>query len=159
MPKLPPLLGSGLLGMPIKLLPDSLLALPLEPMINRLFKIPVAEGDFDFLEERWLKINFTDLDLAIHLGFDGQRLHIVEPRPCDVEFRGTLTAFLSLATRKEDPDTLFFQRKLMIEGDTELGQSIKNLLDSLELEQLPAEIRTLFSLGIKVQSGLGKIIH
>ena len=34
--------------------------------------------------------------------------------------------------REEDPDTLFFNRKLQIEGDTELGLITKNLLDSVD---------------------------
>jgi predicted lipid carrier protein YhbT len=32
-----------------------------------------------------------------------------------------------IAARKQDPDTLFFQRRLVIEGDTELGLYVKNL--------------------------------
>ncbi|WP_263078437.1 SCP2 sterol-binding domain-containing protein [Endozoicomonas sp. Mp262] len=156
---LPPVPDPSILGLPIKLLPTTVIAAPIERLINRLFKVPVEEGDFDFLEDRWLKIHFSDINFNIHLGFDGTRLNIVEPRPCDVEFRGTIPAFISLATRKEDPDTLFFQRKLMIEGDTELGLGIKNLLDSLEMEQLPAEIRAILTLSNKVQSGLSKLIH
>jgi predicted lipid carrier protein YhbT len=31
-----------------------------------------------------------------------------------------------------DPDTLFFSRRLTIEGDTELGLLLKNRLDALE---------------------------
>lgn len=50
----------------------------------------------------------------------------------DVCFRGTLSAFLKLLVRQEDPDTLFFNRQLSIEGDTELGLAVKNLLDSIE---------------------------
>ena len=42
-----------------------------------------------------------------------------------------------VAGRKEDPDTLFFQRRLSIEGDTELGLEVKNLMDNIEFEQLP----------------------
>lgn len=39
------------------------------------------------------------------------------------------------------PDTLFFQRKLGIQGDTELGLYIKNLLASLDLtQQLPQQL-------------------
>ena len=41
---------------------------------------------------------------------------------------------LLLATRREDPDTLFFNRRLNIEGDTETGLHVKNLLDSLEYD-------------------------
>ena len=39
-----------------------------------------------------------------------------------------------LATRAEDPDTLFFNRRLSIEGDTETALTIKNLLDALEFD-------------------------
>jgi len=38
----------------------------------------------------------------------------------------------------------FFQRRLVIEGDTDLGLNVKNLLDSLDLDHLPPEL--LFSL-------------
>jgi O2-independent ubiquinone biosynthesis accessory factor UbiT len=41
--------------------------------------------------------------------------------------------FLLLAQRREDPDTLFFSRRLLMEGDTELGLVVKNTLDALEL--------------------------
>ncbi|WP_303784510.1 SCP2 domain-containing protein [Azovibrio restrictus] len=52
--------------------------------------------------------------------------------PADVCFRGELHAYLKLLTRQEDPDTLFFNRQLSIEGDTELGLAIKNLLDAID---------------------------
>ena len=38
-----------------------------------------------------------------------------------------------LARRQEDPDTLFFGRRLSIEGDTELGLLFKNTLDAIDL--------------------------
>ena len=44
--------------------------------------------------------------------------------------------FLRLAQRLDDPDTLFFNRRLSMEGDTELGLMVKNTLDSLELPVL-----------------------
>ena len=37
-----------------------------------------------------------------------------------------------MVSRQEDPDTLFFNRSLAIEGDTELGLRVKNMLDALE---------------------------
>jgi predicted lipid carrier protein YhbT len=52
--------------------------------------------------------------------------------PGEATIRGSLAAFKTLAERKQDPDQLFFQRRLVIEGDTELGLALKNLLDSLE---------------------------
>ncbi len=52
----------------------------------------------------------------------------------DVSIRGALADFLLLATRGEDPDTLFFARRLSLEGDTETGLFIKNQLDALEFD-------------------------
>lgn len=58
--------------------------------------------------------------------------------------------FLSLARREVDPDTLFFDRRLSIEGDTELGLLLKNTLDALDLSEvfsvLPGPLRLLSAL-------------
>lgn len=62
------------------------------------------------------------------------------PETPDLAFRANLSAFLQLLARQEDPDTLFFNRDLSIEGDTELGLIVKNMLDAVEwptLSQLP----------------------
>jgi predicted lipid carrier protein YhbT len=52
----------------------------------------------------------------------------------DLSITGTLHAFLLLAARYEDTDTLFFQRRLQMEGDTELGLEVKNFLDGLDVD-------------------------
>ena len=49
----------------------------------------------------------------------------------DVTIRATLADYIALALRREDPDTLFFTRLIVIEGDTALGVAVKNALDSL----------------------------
>ena len=59
------------------------------------------------------------------------------PATPDLAFGANLSAFLQLALRQEDPDTLFFNRELSIEGDTELGLVVKNMLDAIEWPQLP----------------------
>jgi len=51
----------------------------------------------------------------------------------DVTVRASLPDYLALALRREDPDTLFFSRRLVLEGDTELGLAIKNALDAFSL--------------------------
>lgn len=52
----------------------------------------------------------------------------------DVTMRGSLRDFAALALRREDPDTLFFQRRLTVEGETETGLHLKNLLDGWEYD-------------------------
>ena len=44
--------------------------------------------------------------------------------------------FYRLARRLEDPDTLFFSRRLTIDGDTELGLLLKNTLDAIDWTRL-----------------------
>ena len=54
----------------------------------------------------------------------------------DITITATLSVFLRLLAREEDPDTLFFNRELSVEGDTELGLMVKNMLDAVELPKL-----------------------
>jgi len=51
----------------------------------------------------------------------------------DVTFTANAADFLRLASRRADPDTLFFDRRLLIEGDTETGLRLKNILDAIEI--------------------------
>lgn len=70
------------------------------------------------------------------LGF-GPQLTLVGPLllpafgHADVTVRARLADYVALALRREDPDTLFFSRRMVIEGDTALGLVVKNALDSL----------------------------
>lgn len=50
----------------------------------------------------------------------------------DLTISASLHDFAQLAARKEDPDTLFFSRRLLMEGDTELGLMVKNTLDAID---------------------------
>ena len=64
---------------------------------------------------------------------------------CYSEF--ILDDLVLIAGRKQDPDTLFFQRRLKIEGDTELGLEVKNLIDAIDIEQLPSSFHDLVDFG------------
>ncbi len=59
------------------------------------------------------------------------------PQTPDLCFRANLSAFMQMIARQEDPDTLFFNRELSIEGDTELGLVVKNMLDAVEWPHMP----------------------
>ena len=61
--------------------------------------------------------------------------------------RGNLKEFILLASRSEDPDSLFFQRRLMIEGDTEVGLEIKNLMDAVDHDSLPPLLKLILTRG------------
>jgi predicted lipid carrier protein YhbT len=89
----------------------------LQPLHGKLVCISVKDAGMDF--------HFTIGDK----GF----IAVVPKIEPDLTIRATAYDFLMLATRREDPDTLFFSRRLVIEGDTELGLFTKNTLDALDL--------------------------
>lgn len=93
------------------------------------------EEDFSWLAGKTIRLAILDLDRGVTLGFDGKRFHVAS-LPADVTFGASLADYLVLARRQEDPDTLFFQRRLLIEGDTEVGLALKNLLDATDTESL-----------------------
>jgi predicted lipid carrier protein YhbT len=48
-----------------------------------------------------------------------------------VSIRASSASYLRLLKGQEDPDRLFFERALVLEGDTEYGLLLKNTLDAL----------------------------
>jgi predicted lipid carrier protein YhbT len=91
------------------------------------------DADFSFLEGRTLRIIIEDLGARATLRYvNGHFRPAAADIEADVSFRAASADYMKLLRRTEDPDTLFFQRKLRIEGDTELGLHLKNLLDSIE---------------------------
>jgi len=109
------------------------------PVLHSIFKAAIADGDFEFLTGKWLKISVTDLDLQWWLSFQHSGFIMAPPSHAvqeDVSFSASGDDLLLIAGRKQDPDTLFFQRRLQIEGDTELGLEVKNLIDAIDVEQV-----------------------
>lgn len=102
-----------------------------EAPLNRLFAQAIREGEFEDFEGRRIRLEMNGGQPGITLGFWAGRLRVIDG-PGEATIRGSLAAFKTLAERRQDPDQLFFQRRLIIEGDTELGLALKNLLDSLE---------------------------
>ncbi len=103
----------------------------IEPLLNRTFAEPLAEGEFDALEGRRISLHVEDIGMVLTLTLEEERFRL-SPEAGEATIRGGWREFLCLATRREDPDALFFQRRLVIKGDTELGLMVKNLLDGRE---------------------------
>lgn len=76
-----------------------------------------------------LRIQDVGVTLLFQAGPDG--FFACGNGEADLTITATAPDFLSLALRREDPDTLFFSRRLLMEGDTELGLLLKNTLDGM----------------------------
>jgi predicted lipid carrier protein YhbT len=134
-PVFPPLLAR-----PIALLPEKLHTTAIVKILNTLLKESLQDGDLNFLQGQHVSVEITDLKLrfALSLKSLGQETLI----GCrwqendDLNLRGNFYDFLLLASREEDSDTLFFQRRLKMTGSTNLGLEVKNLLDGLDTESV-----------------------
>ncbi|AJJ19236.1 MULTISPECIES: ubiquinone anaerobic biosynthesis accessory factor UbiT [Yersinia] len=133
--------GPALLRGPLKLTPFALKRQVIEQVLGWQLRQALLDGELEFLESRWLKIEVRDLALQWFMTVEHGRLVVSQQAEADVSFSGDANDLILIAARKEDPDTLFFQRRLRIEGDTELGLYVKNLMDAIELESMPTLLR------------------
>jgi predicted lipid carrier protein YhbT len=92
----------------------------LEPLAGRRLRIRVSDAG--------LTLDFT-------LGTRGFRVLPAGGAP-DLTLTATARDYLALALREEDADTLFFGRRLLMEGDTDLGLLVKNTLDAIDWDAL-----------------------
>ena len=90
-----------------------------------------------FLRNKKMRIHVRDARLTFDFAWTGERFAAcAHQQTTDLTLSASAHDFLRLAQRQEDPDTLFFSRRMSIEGDTELGLVVKNALDALELPVL-----------------------
>ncbi len=128
----------ALLALPLTLIPGPVHSITLTTALNVLFAACIREGEFAFLRDRVLAIQVRDAQVEYRLRFAGPAGFVpdlAEQSP-DLTIGGTIYDFLALATRREDSDTLFFNRRVVMEGDTALGLELKNWLDGMDLEAL-----------------------
>lgn len=156
-------IAPALVRLPLSRVPFAAKAAVLRPGLNLLLAREVKDGELDFLEGRWVGIEVTDLGLKFEVSFEAgegaqsagrlcvreaafnNHLNEANGQAAEVRFSADSKELLLIAAGKEDPDTLFFQRKLTIEGDTELGLMVKNLLLAIDLERLPSPVTTTLS--------------
>lgn len=81
-----------------------------------------------------VRIRVTDAGLDFHFKVSPRGFVACRAAPPAVMISAGARDFLRLARREVDADTLFFDRRLSIEGDTELGLLLKNRLDALDLK-------------------------
>ncbi|MDM8569153.1 SCP2 sterol-binding domain-containing protein [Thiotrichales bacterium HSG1] len=124
-----------ILSFPIGFVPPIFNSTILVIMLNKLLVEALQEGELEFLKNKILLIKIQDVNLEFSLTMIGDRLVACNHRFPDISIEGKLYDFLLLTTRREDPDTLFFNRRLRLGGSTELGLYLKNFLDSLEPEE------------------------
>jgi predicted lipid carrier protein YhbT len=108
--------------------------------LNLLF-LPTLDADTkQRLMGRIVSIRVSDagLDGCVRLASIGF-LPVLRGAP-EVTISACAWDYYRLARRLEDPDTLFFSRRLTIDGDTELGLLVKNTLDAIDWSHMPGPL-------------------
>ena len=126
----------------VRRVPPAWQARLLDAAMRHVLAAPLAAGALDALQARRIGIEVADLDLRWVVVLRDGRMQVCAPgEPAQATVRGSATDLLLLASRREDADTLFFQRRLRLTGDTELGLTARNLLDQLPWEDVPLGLR------------------
>ena len=136
--------AKSVIGIPGRFIPYPVQKRVLSLVLNQAFREPLHHGELDFLEGAKVRIRVTDLNIDWLISVESDSFTPLERElEDDVRISGESPDFILLATRQADPDTLFFQRRIRIEGDTELGLGVKNTMDSMDWDDLPLPLRRL----------------
>ena len=137
-------IAKSVIGIPGRYIPYPVQKQVLSLVLNQAFREPLHHGELDFLEGARVRIRVTDLNIDWLIRVDSNSFTPMERElEDDVRISGESPDFILLATRQADPDTLFFQRRIRVEGDTELGLGVKNTMDSMDWDDLPLPLRRL----------------
>lgn len=122
------------LAKPLRLIPDALHSGIVARACNHFMRGQGLEDRLKDLEGKRLCIHVTDIPLTLSFTINHSQLFRSRSDHWNARISGEFADFWLLATRAEDPDTLFFNRRLNIEGSTEVSLTIKNLLDALDFD-------------------------
>lgn len=109
--------------------PTLALVAGLNAALDRLIPCDTLEP----LTGKRLLLRITDAGLALRFTLTPRGFRpVLDRRTPDLTISATTRDYLALALREEDPDTLFFSRRLLMEGETDLGLLVKNTLDAVD---------------------------
>jgi len=134
------------LSLPLRAIPSSVHNKALVATLNRIFHEDLKDGELDFLQGKLVQITIDDAGIEYRFTLNEDKLIPGDKsQPPDLLLNGTVYNYLLLASRREDTDTLFFSRRLHMQGDTELGLYIKNFLDGLDMDthRIPAYLESV----------------
>jgi predicted lipid carrier protein YhbT len=146
----------GPFSLPLRVLPGKFHGWILSNLLNRVFRSQLKEGELDFLEGRVVHIKVSDMGILYALTLHQGKLLEAGKRGADLSITGSVYDYLLLIAGREDPDTLFFQRHLVMDGDTGLGVHLKNMLAAVNPNELPvpAELRSMVAHGLALYESI-----
>jgi predicted lipid carrier protein YhbT len=83
------------------------------------------------LSGRIVAVAVTDLGLTLRLVLGDRGFGLAGAGPAALRIAADTLVFWRLLRGQDDADRLFFERALVMEGDTEMGLVLKNTLDAI----------------------------
>lgn len=115
----------------VRRLPMQPPALALAMALNR-FLLPRLPADArEALSNRCVEVAVTDLGLTLHLQLGRSGFDIAPATAPVLRIAAAAPDYWRLLRGRDDADRLFFERALVMEGDTEMGLILKNTLDAI----------------------------
>lgn len=117
-------------------------SLALATALNVFLRRKLPDEIFERLADREVSIDVREPSFRASFRVRGR--HFVPMRPTAepyLRFRASARDLVRIAAREEDADTLFFNRRLVVEGDTEMALLVKNTLDGIEAPRARAFLR------------------
>jgi predicted lipid carrier protein YhbT len=113
--------------------------LPVQPpslvaalVLNRLLLPRLDAAQRGALAERTVEVEVVELGVRVRLQLAGRGFVVAPSRqPPVLVVRARADALWRLVRGQDDADRLFFERALVMEGDTEFGLILKNTLDAI----------------------------
>ncbi|HEX7644462.1 MAG TPA: SCP2 sterol-binding domain-containing protein [Burkholderiaceae bacterium] len=110
--------------------PGSLLFVAL---LNLLVVRHLPRDSTEAMSGKVVRIKVTDAGAAFDFRWQGDGFVACAATSLpDLTIAASAHDFYLLSQRREDPDTLFFARRLAMDGDTDLGLLVKNSLDAID---------------------------
>lgn len=146
----PPLRLRNLLASLPQYPPTLVVAVALTSLLGRILNgknLPQARS-------KVIAIDVRDTGLRLAFAVDDEGLVARGNVRPDAIISADARDFLALARREEDPDTLFFNRRLVTQGDIELALLIKNTLDAIDFRTLtlPPPSRVLRAAALQLRA-------
>ncbi|MDP1606172.1 MAG: SCP2 sterol-binding domain-containing protein [Rhodocyclaceae bacterium] len=136
-------------------LPDFTIPAPLTRLGNRLPQLPptlalvtalnlaldrmIPREPLEMLIGKRFTIRVLDAGMTLRFSYSARGFRpLFDASKSDLTISARTRDFIALLAREEDPDTLFFDRRMAVEGDTDLGLLVKNTLDGIDLPRFDA---------------------
>jgi predicted lipid carrier protein YhbT len=124
---------SNVISRLMQVVPDRVPTHVVAVAVNHLLRGQSLADRLGELSGKRFRLRIDDASLVLTFEITGNGVRPVSTDP-HVTMTGAVADFVALALRREDPDTLFFQRRLVVEGETETGLHLKNLLDGWDYD-------------------------